>query len=156
MKPDQLLLVFLVRCLFGRFFQPANNRLTPTFRLDAYSLQNHLRTTVTDIGQIEIDEIYVGVDKFGRQFVIPVQGKGGTDKHGVVQTYQDVACCAEKFPTLICRAISAQFMNDDKIALFELTVENWNLKIVDERHYQLVAASQITPTDLKAYSRRTT
>lgn len=119
-----------------------------------YSLQNHLRTTVKEVGQIEIDEVYVGVDKYGRQFVIPVQAKGGSDKHGVVQTQQDIACCAEKFPTLICRAISAQFMSDNKIALFELTVEDGDIKIVEERHYQLVAASDISASELKAYGIR--
>jgi len=35
----------------------------------AFSLQNHLRTTVKNIGQIEIDEIYVGIDRHGRQFI---------------------------------------------------------------------------------------
>jgi hypothetical protein len=36
MKPSKFLLVFPVRRLFGRLFQPANNRLTPgSFRLDA-------------------------------------------------------------------------------------------------------------------------
>ncbi|MBI5936929.1 MAG: endonuclease [Betaproteobacteria bacterium] len=131
------------------------NRLIDIFLgITTYSLQNHLRTTVKTIGQIEIDEIYVGVDKFGRQFVIPVQAKGGSDKHGVVQTQQDIACCTEKFPQLICRAVSAQFMHDDKIALFELTVEDGDIKVVEERHYQLVAASDISPSDLKAYSAR--
>ncbi len=131
------------------------NRLIDVFLgITTYSLQNHLRTTVKEIGQIEIDEIYVGIDKHGRQFVIPVQAKGGTDKHGVVQTQQDIACCAEKFPSLICRAISAQFMSDDKIALFELTVENGDVKVVEERHYQLVAASSISGSDLKAYGNR--
>jgi hypothetical protein len=71
------------------------NRLIDIFLgITTYSLQNHLRTTVKEIGQIEIDEIYVGIDKYGRQFVIPVQAKGGSDKHGVVQTQQDIACCA--------------------------------------------------------------
>jgi hypothetical protein len=121
-----------------------------------YSLQNHLRTTVKNIGQIEIDEIYVGIDKYGRQFVIPVQAKGGSDKHGVVQTQQDIACCAEKFPGLICRALSAQFMSDNKIALFEMTVENGDIKIVEERHYQLVAAAEISSDDLKTYGFRHT
>jgi hypothetical protein len=131
------------------------NRLIDVFLgVTTYSLQNHLRTTVKEIGQIEIDEIYVGVDKYGRQFVIPVQAKGGTDKHGVVQTQQDIACCAEKFPTLTCRAISAQFMSDDKIALFELTVEDGDIKVVEERHYQLVVASAITVSDLKSYGGR--
>jgi len=131
------------------------NRLIDIFLgIAAYSLQNHLRTTVKAIGQIEVDEIYVGIDRHGRQFVVPVQAKGGTDKHGVVQTQQDIACCAEKFPSLVCRPVSAQFMTDNRIALFELTVESGEIKIVDERHYQLVPASDISTEDLNAYSLR--
>ena len=54
------------------------NRLVDIFLgITVFSLQNHLRTTVKGIGQIEIDEIYVGVDKHGRQYVVPVQAKGG-------------------------------------------------------------------------------
>lgn len=84
------------------------NRLVDLFLgLVAYSLQNHLRTTVAAIGQVEIDEIYVGVDRLGRQYVLPVQAKGGTDQLSVVQTKQDIACCAEKYPNLICRALSS-------------------------------------------------
>lgn len=77
------------------------------------------------MGQIEIDEIYVGVNKNGQQFVIPVQAKGGSDQLSMIQTKQDLACCAEKFPNLTCRAISAQFMDDEEstIAIFELTLE---------------------------------
>jgi len=57
------------------------NRLIDIFLgLATYSLQNHLRTTVRKIGQIEIDEIYVEIDRQGRQFVLPVQAKGGTDQ----------------------------------------------------------------------------
>lgn len=125
------------------------NRLIDIFLgIVSYSLQNHLRTTVDKIGQIEIDEIYVGVDRRGRQFVIPVQAKGGSDKHGVVQTQQDIACCREKFPSLICRPVSAQFMGHDRIALFELTVKNDEVQVVDERHYRLVPASEISSDDL--------
>ncbi len=123
--------------------------------ITAFSLQNHLRTTVKNVGQIEIDEIYVGVDRQGRQFVVPVQAKGGNDKHGVVQTQQDILCCAEKFPNLICRAVSAQFMSEERIALFELTVQDSEIKVVDERHYQLVQASSISADDLRQYATRT-
>jgi hypothetical protein len=43
------------------------NRLIDIFLgIAAYSLQNHLRTTVSSIGQVEIDEIYVAVDRHGR------------------------------------------------------------------------------------------
>lgn len=130
------------------------NRLIDVFLgIAAYSLQNHLRTTVRGIGQIEIDEIYVGLDKHGRQFVVPVQAKGGSDKHGVVQTQQDIALCAQSFPGLICRPVSAQFMTDDRIAMFELTVVDGSVKVVEERHYQLVNARAITSSDLEQYSR---
>jgi hypothetical protein len=131
------------------------NRLVDVFLgVAAFSLQNHLRTTVMDVGQIEIDEIYVGIDRHGRQYVIPVQAKGGSDKHGVVQTQQDVSCCKEKFPDLICRAVSAQFMSEERIAMFELTVIDGEVKVVDEKHYQLVAATDISSDDLKRYAVR--
>ena len=131
------------------------NRLIDIFLgLAAYSLQSHLRTTVSSIGQVEIDEIYVAVDRHGRQFVLPVQAKGGNDQLSVVQTKQDIACCAEKYPNLICRAISAQFMEDDLIALFELTVENDEVKVVDERHYKLALSGDIDENDLRTYLQR--
>ena len=131
------------------------NRLVDVFLgIASYSLQNHLRTTVEGIGQIEIDEIYVGLDRHGRQYVLPVQAKGGGDQLSAVQAKQDIACCAEKFPNLICRAISAQFMADDLIAMFELTQEGDEIKVVEEKHYRLVPADQIGPADLKAYGIR--
>ena len=131
------------------------NRLIDIFLgLAAYSLQNHLRTTVSGIGQIEIDEVYIGVDKNGRQYALPIQAKGGRDQLSAVQTRQDIACCKDKFPDLICRAISTQFMEDNLIALFELTIEGEEVRVVEERHYRLVAWSEITEEDLQAYSRR--
>lgn len=131
------------------------NRLVDVFLgITAFPLQNHLRTTVKGVGQIEIDEIYVGIDRHGCQFVVPVQAKGGSDKHGVVQTKQDILCCREKFPNLLCRAISAQFLGNDRIVLFELAVQDDEIKVVEERHYQLVPAQEISPEDLKTYAIR--
>ncbi len=131
------------------------NRLLDVFLGQAtYSLQNHLRTTVQDLGQVEIDEIYVGIDKRGAQFVLPVQAKGGADHLSVVQTKQDIACCQEKFPYLECRAISAQFISTDLIALFELAIDDGMVKIVEEKHYKLVPGDQITAEDLQSYARR--
>ncbi|MCP4458882.1 MAG: endonuclease [Cytophagales bacterium] len=128
------------------------NRLIDVFLgLTTYSMQNHLRTTVKEVGQIEIDEIYVGIDKRGAHFVMPVQAKGGNDQLSVVQTNQDIKCCSEKYPTLICRAISAQFMEEELIALFELTVQDDQIKVVQERHYKLVSGDSISRADLKQY-----
>lgn len=104
------------------------------------------------VGQIEIDEVYVGVDRHGVQYVVPVQAKGGSDQLSVVQAKQDIACCAEKFPDLVCRSISAQFMDDERIAIFELTVQDDQVRIVEERHYKLVTG-QVPLDDLALYRR---
>jgi hypothetical protein len=131
------------------------NRLIDIFLgLTTYSLQNHLRTHVKGMGQIEIDEIYVGLNRNGAQYVIPVQAKGGSDRLSPVQTMQDMACCRAKFPDLICRPVSAQFMQDGVIALFELTVEAGQTLIVEERHYRLVPSDQIDQATKRTYAER--
>ncbi len=111
----------------------------------AYSLQNHLRTSVKGIGQIEIDELYVGIDKLGRHFIVPVQAKGGKDKLTPLQSRQDIAYCSERFRSMVCRAVSAQFMSEERIALFELRQEGDEVKVVEERHYRLVKADKPEP-----------
>ena len=133
------------------------NRLVDIFiGVTAYSLQNHLRTTVKSMGdsQIEIDELYVGVNKHGEQFALPVQAKGGNDPLSAVQTAQDAAFCKEKFAGLTCRPISAQFMADDTIAMFELAMDGEDVKLVEEKHYRLVPSDKISAADLKRYSKR--
>ena len=90
------------------FARPRYNRLVDTFLdITAYSLQNHLWTKVPSIGQIETNEIYRAVDGHGRQFVIPVQTKVGSDKIGFAQLFQDFAYWRQQCPTLICRLLSA-------------------------------------------------
>jgi hypothetical protein len=131
------------------------NRLIDIFTgITCYSLQNHLRTTVPAIGQIETDEIYIGVDRRGAQYVLPVQAKGGNDMLNIVQIEQDLALCANKFPTLICRPIGAQFMDDDLIALFAFEDSDNGIAIVAERHYRLVPPDALTPSELESYRTR--
>lgn len=128
------------------------NRLIDIFLgLTTFSLQNHLRTSVKGVGQIEIDELYVGLDKYGCHFVIPVQAKGGNDQISAVQTAQDTAWCTQKYPRLRCRPISAQFVTSDQIALFELTFDGDELKVVEERHYKLVPARELDHREMIAY-----
>jgi hypothetical protein len=131
------------------------NRLIDIFLgLTTYSLQNHLRTYVSGMGQIEIDEIYVGLNRQGVHFVIPVQAKGGSDKLSPVQTRQGIECCRAKFPDLVCRPVSAQFMADHVIALFELTLENERVLILEERHYRLVPSKEIDAQTKRHYAER--
>lgn len=128
------------------------NRLIDIFLgLTTFSLQNHLRTTAKGVGQIEIDELYVGLDKFGCHYVIPVQAKGGADQISIVQTRQDMTWCKQRFPDLRCRPISAQFVAADQIALFELIVDGDEIKVVEERHYKLVPSSELDIKEIAAY-----
>src|SRR5437879_1980380 len=74
------------------------NRLIDIFTgVTCYSLQSHLRTSVPSLGQVETDEVYIGVDRQGAHYVIPVQAKGGKDRMSVVQIEQDIALCTTKF-----------------------------------------------------------
>ena len=131
------------------------NRLIDIFTgLTCYSLQSHLRTTLRDGSQVETDEIYIGLDKRGAHFVLPVQAKGGRDKIGIVQIEQDLELCARKFPRLICRAIAAQFMEDNLIALFEFEQTNDGVRVSSEKHYRLVNPNELSPEELKSYSLR--
>ena len=131
------------------------NRLIDIFTgVTCYSLQNHLRTTVPEMGQVETDEIYVGIDQRGAQYVFPVQAKGGTDQLGIVQIEQDFALCSSKFPNLICRPTAAQFVEDNLIALFSFELGENGVVISDEKHYRLVPPEQMTDEDLANYRNR--
>jgi len=144
------------------------NRMIDIFLgLTAYSLQNHLRTKIPNYGQIEIDELYVGLDRNGAQYIIPVQAKGPRDTLGAIQTIQDVTFCKTPRPSkskifkkdyvdLQCRAVSAQSFKDGSseiIAMFELAFDGSEVSIEGERHYSLVPADEITKSDLSAYAR---
>ena len=131
------------------------NRLIDIFLgITCYSLQNHFRTTVRDIGQMETDEVYVGVDKGGSHYIIPVQAKSGKDNLSQVQIEQDLALCADKLPSLICRPVGTQLTRNGQIAIFEFVWDGDEIKIASEKHYQLVPPESVTAEDLAKYGRR--
>jgi hypothetical protein len=131
------------------------NRLVDIYSgVTCYSLQNHLRTQVKDMGQTETDEVYLGVDRRGVQYVFPVQAKGGKDKLSIVQVEQDYFMCQAKFPGLVCRPIATQFMRNRGIALFDFEESDGEFAIANERHYRLVPAEDITEKELATYRQR--
>lgn len=128
------------------------NRMLDIFTgVTCYSLQNHLRTQIPNVGQIETDELYIGVDRHGAHYIFPVQAKGGKDRLNVVQIRQDLAMCGERFPDLICRAIGAQFLAKDQLALFEFAMQTGEVRIASERHYQLVPQDKLESAELAVY-----
>jgi len=128
------------------------NRLIDIFAgVACYSLQNHLRTTVKGIGQVEVDELYVGLDRRGAHYVFPIQAKGGRDRMNIVQIEQDMMLCAAKFPQLICRPIGAQFLPDGGIAILEFAQTEEGIRLAGERHYHLVPKEILTEKDIALY-----
>jgi hypothetical protein len=131
------------------------NRLIDVFTgITCYSLQNHLRTTVPEMGQIETDELYVGLDKKGVHYILPVQGKGGSDQLGIVQIEQDFAMCNKKFANLVCIPIAAQFIDSDLIALFSFEKTGKGITISSEKHYRLVDQKNLSDEELEEYKKR--
>jgi len=128
------------------------NRLLDIFvRAACYSLQNHLRTAVRGLGQIETDELYVGVGVSGTQFVFPIQAKSTRDKLGEAQIRQDLALCTERFPSLVARPIGAQWLEPSVLAMFEFVLVDGDIRIAAEKHYQLVSPVDISTEDLLRY-----
>ena len=124
------------------------NRLVDIFLgITCYSIQNHLRTTVDGIGQIEVDEIYIGINSKGVHFSIPCQAKSPGDSFGIVQAMQDIALVKQTYPTTVCRPLVLQFLSENDVAIAEVDVteenEEFKLLIVDEKHYSLVPKSDI-------------
>jgi hypothetical protein len=112
------------------------NRLVDIFTgLTTYSLQSHLRRGLKGLGQVETDEVYIGLDRHGAHYVLPVQAKGGKDRLSVVQIEQDFALCEQDFAGLVCRPIGAQFMAGGTIALFEFASIEEGIRVSGERHY---------------------
>ncbi|WP_216349318.1 hypothetical protein [[Limnothrix rosea] IAM M-220] len=105
-----------------------------------------MRTTVKSIGQIEIDEIYIGLNKVGEHFIISCQAMSIGDRFGIVQVMQDLEFCQQRYADLQCRPIALQFLSVSDIAIIELTIEQEEeldrLSVVDEKHYGLVKDSE--------------
>ena len=59
--------------------------------------------------------------------------------------------CAIKFPHLLCRAIAAQFIQDNLIALFEFEKTNDGIKVSSEKHYRLVHSEDLSQEELESY-----
>ncbi len=134
--------------------------------LASFQLQSHMRTTIAHFNgaQTELDEIYVGIDGNGTQFVVPVQAKSRNERIGAIQVITDHFVCAEKFPTMIARTLAAKTIDVQimegfgqifTIAIIEAAVDSkYNVSKLKEEHFQLVPAALISDDDLAAYRRR--
>ena len=120
------------------------NRLIDDFTgLACHSLQSHFRTELPGLGQVETDEVYIGLDRHLSHFVVPIQVRRGGEQFSAGQMEQDIGMAETQFPELKCRPIAAQFKRGGAIALFELELTKDGLRIRNEKHYRLISADHV-------------
>lgn len=121
------------------------NRLVDLFLgIVAHSIQNHLRTRVKRV-QLEVDEIYVGVNRLGELCIVPIQAKVGRSRFGRVQLEQDLAFCRERFRSYRARAVAVQALSREHLVLYELAIVEDHVVKIQELHC-LVQRKPLTRT----------
>jgi len=119
----------------------AYNRLLDIFlwcRLERK--QGHWRTNVKGIGQIEIDDVYIGNNGCdGAKVVVTVQAKRDKDRISSVQILQDIRACEEYGDGRICRPVAVHYdSHTHRLALMEFALIDIGIvKIINEKHYLL-------------------
>jgi hypothetical protein len=119
------------------------NRLVDIFTgITCFHLQSHIRTTIEGEGQIEVDNLYVGIDSEGTEYVFPLEAKSpdDRDKVGWVQVSNMVKFAHQYFPKLKCRPIAAKPASHDKIYLIEFNnnLNSEKVSIVQVKSYKLI------------------
>jgi len=102
------------------------NRLVDTFlSLTAYHLQGHVRSSVQGIGQVEVDDLYMGVDTAGEWYVIPVEAKsvGPKERLGVIQIRQMILFARQRYSDLTLRPIGIKPLDDGSYIFLEFDDE---------------------------------
>lgn len=100
------------------------NRLVDIFTgLTTYHLQSHFRSTVKGLGQVEIDDLYIGVNSEGQGFMLPLEAKSADprDRLGVIQITQMVKFVKQHFEDLPVRPLGVKVLPDQTYLFMEFT-----------------------------------
>lgn len=122
------------------------NRLLDIFlQVTCYHLQNHWRTSIKGKGQIEVDDLYIGLNTKGQQFVVPIEAKSADDRLNKTQIVQMIAFAQERYPKLILKPVGVQEMKDGSLVLIQFTPATHPdaVKIAEMRRYKLVPMAEV-------------
>ena len=110
------------------------NRLIDIFTgLAAFHLQGHFRTTV-DGSQVEIDDLYIGVDTDGEGYLLPVEAKSVGERLGVSQITAMVKFAQERYSLLPVRPIGLVVMPDKSLMFLEFNTADDSNEVRTERY----------------------
>lgn len=91
-----------------------------------------------------MDELYVGVDKDGQGFVLPIEAKDAGESLGVDKAVSLTLFAQAKYPKLICRPIAVICESENQITCieFESVIDLSKVAVLDIRRYQLVKETE--------------
>jgi hypothetical protein len=98
------------------------NRLIDIFTgLTCFHIQNHYRSFVTGVGEVELDALFVGLDKTGTLFVLPIEARSQAEIETInrVQVSQMTKLVRQDFAELRRRILAATALADGTIAVVE-------------------------------------
>ena len=98
------------------------NRLVDIFTgLTCFHIQNHHRSFVADMGEVELDSLYVGMDKKGALYVLPIEAKSQAESEmiGRIQVSQMAKLVRQDFSRLSRRVLAVKDLADGTIAMVE-------------------------------------
>ena len=119
------------------------NRLIDIFcGLTCFHIQNHYRSFVESIGEVELDAVYVGVNKSGNLFVIPIEAKSQADNDmlGRIQISQMAQLVRQDFPESTYRILAVKELSDKTIGIVEFNDKDNpdEIKILSVSRYKLI------------------
>ncbi len=117
------------------------NRLLDVFTgLACFHLQSHIRTQIAGHGQVEIDDLYVGVDKDGRGYVLPIEAKDKGEYLGIDKAVALTLFAKCRYPKLICRPLAVVREQVDQFVFVEFDPSQVlrKVEVRDMRRYLLV------------------
>ena len=119
------------------------NRLIDIFTgLTCFHIQNHYRSFVAGMGEVELDALYVGVDKTGTLFVLPIEAKSQAESEmiGRVQVYQMAKLVRQDFAELSRRILAVKTLADGTIGIVEFDdqIEPDDFGIVSISRFRLI------------------
>lgn len=119
------------------------NRLVDIFTgLTCFHIQNHYRSNIRNVGQVELDALYVGVNTFGELFIIPIEAKSQSESEmiGRIQISQMAKLVHQDFPHLKRRLLAVKVLSDGTIGFVEFDdhLEPDDFGIASVRRYKLI------------------
>jgi hypothetical protein len=117
------------------------NRLVDIFLgITAYHLQSHVRAYIEDSGQVEIDDLYLGVDADGTRYVIPIEAKTADEPLGLIQIANLNAFAQHQFPNLTLQSVAVKFWSDNSVFFiaFNQTPDCENIEVTKFKRYRLI------------------